>query len=483
MARLLVDDVRLVSMDPAVGEPADAAVLVQDGRIAAAGPRGDIAAPADAERIDGRGGILLPGLVDTHRHTWQTALRGICADWTLGEYFRGIRQAVSPRMTADDVAAGTLAGALEALDAGVTTLLDFSHCNVTPEHADAAVAGLRRAGIRGVFAYGYFPVPGPDAAVCPHAARIADARRVRDEHFRDDGGLLRMGVALTETGLLPWAETEAEARSARDLQCLLTAHTGCVWGGPLTGGVRELAHRGLLGPGQVHAHATALADDELALLASAGCAVSSTPETELQMGMGHPVIGRWLALGGAPALGADVVSANAGELFTQMRLALQFERAMRNDTAIAGDAMPTTLDLGVRDALAWATINGARALGLGDVCGSITPGKRADLVLLAPERLGMSALADPVAGIVLHAGVADVDTVLVDGVVVKRDGRLRADVAAARSAAERSAERVLGAVRRAGPLPPPEPEGFAAALRALAEANLAPAWDAGAPEA
>ena len=141
--RLLIRGGHVVSMDDAIGDLTPGDVLIEDERIVAVGPGIDA---SGAQVIDATGQIVLPGFVDTHRHTWQTCLRGICADWTLRDYFRGIRQRISPNCSADDVYAGNLVGALEALDAGVTTILDFSHCNNSPEHADQALAGLLEIG-------------------------------------------------------------------------------------------------------------------------------------------------------------------------------------------------------------------------------------------------------------------------------------------------------------------------------------------------
>ena len=230
-------------MDDAVGE-LTGDVLVEDGTIAAVGANLDA---GDAERLDLTGDILLPGFVDTHRHTWQTPFRGICADWTLEEYFRGIRMTVSPNCSAEDVYAGNYVGALEALDAGVTTLLDFSHCNNTPEHADAALAGLRDSGIRATFAYGYFPAMVAEPVFTEHEQRLADARRIREQLPSDDS-LVTMGIALTECGLVPFEQTAAEVRSARELGVPTVLHTGCAWGGLVTEGLPELDHHGLLGP-------------------------------------------------------------------------------------------------------------------------------------------------------------------------------------------------------------------------------------------
>jgi 5-methylthioadenosine/S-adenosylhomocysteine deaminase len=472
-SRLLIENGYVLSMDDAIGELEHGSVLVEDDRIVQVGR--SIDAP-DTERIDARGMVVMPGFVDTHRHTWQTALRAICADWTLMEYFRGIRMNISPEYTADDVYAGNYVGALEALDAGVTSILDFSHCNNSPAHSDAGIAGLRDAGIRGVYAYGYYPSPSPEPGFASHDERIADARRVQAEHFSSPEALLTMGVAITEVGLLPWEETAAEVRSARELDVLLTAHTACVWGSQSTMGVRELDAHGLLHSEQVHVHCNALSDEELGLLANAGAKVSSTPETELQMGMGHPVIRRALALGMMPTLGCDIVSLNSGDMFAQMRIGLQFERAMENDPVIASGEMPGTLRLGVRDALRWATVNGAEALGLGARVGSLGPGRQADLILVGGEALNMTPRPEPVGSVVVQANASNVDTVLVAGRVVKRAGALvDVDPIRVRRLADESRERVFAAVAAKGAVLPPEQEGFTDALNQLAEANLAQA--------
>jgi 5-methylthioadenosine/S-adenosylhomocysteine deaminase len=464
-------------MDDAVGEFEQGSVLVEGDRIAEVGPSIDV---GDAEVIDARGMVVMPGFVDTHRHTWQTALRAICADWTLMEYFRGIRVNVSPEYTPEDVYAGNYVGALEALDAGVTSILDFSHCNNSPAHADAGIAGLREAGIRAVYAYGYYPSPVAEPAFASHGERVADAHRMRAEHFSSEDDLLTLGVAITETGLLPFDDTVAEIRSARELGALLTAHTACVWGSRSTMGVTELNAHGLIDSNQVHVHCNALPDHELALLAQAGAKVSSTPETELQMGMGHPVIGRALALGMKPTLGCDIVSLNGGDMFAQMRIGLQFQRAMDNDPQIEAGEMPATLRLGVRDALRWGTINGAEALGLGSRTGTLAPGKQADIVLVGGDALNMTPRPEPVGSVVVQANASNVDTVLVAGRVVKRGGRLLdVELGRVRRLADESRERIFAALARKGPVLPPEPEGFVEALNQLAEANLAQASAAG----
>lgn len=472
--RVLLRGGYVVSLDSEVGELDGGDVLIEDGRIAAIAPSLEESA---AEVVDVAGHVVMPGFVDTHRHTWQTPFRGVCADWTLEEYFRGIRMTISPRCSAEDVYAGNYVGALEALAAGVTTILDFSHCNNTPEHADAALAGLRDAGIRAVFAYGYYPSPAPEPVFTEHEQRLADARRVANELSGDDG-LVTMGVALTECGLLPFEQTLAEARSARELGVPSVLHTGCSWGSLVTEGIPELDHHGLLGPEQVHVHCNTLDERDFRRLAESDCKLSSSPETELQMGMGHPAIARALAHGMRPSVSCDIASSNSGDMFTQLRLGLQFERCMHNDTFNARNEMPHRLDLTVRDALGWGTANGAHALGLEERIGSLSPGKQADVIVVGGPALNMTPLADPVGCLVSQANPSDVRHVLVAGRFAKRDGELvGVDLARARGLAEAACERVLGQLTAAGrPLLGETPPDFADALNSLAAQNLARAW-------
>ena len=192
------------------------------------------------------------------------------------------------------------------------------------------------------------------------------------------------------------------------------------------------------------------------------------------MGMGFPIFARALARGLAPSLGCDIVSNNRGDLFAQMRLGLQAERARANQAALDGLEMPEELTLGVRDVLRFATLGGAEALGLGSVCGSIEPGKAADLVVLRTDGLHMAPLNDPVAAVVLHAGPADVDTVLVGGEVVKEGGVLGGGrAAAARALVEASRDRIVAALEPRGGLLPPAPEGWFEVTTQVMAQNLA----------
>ncbi|CAN5418806.1 amidohydrolase family protein [soil metagenome] len=467
--RTLITGGRVLSMDSSVGDLNRGDLLIEDGLIA------EVAASIDAvdcEVIEAEGAIVMPGFVDTHRHTWQTAMRAICADWTLLDYFRGIRLHIAQAYEPEDMYAGNLAGALEALDAGVTTILDFSHCNNTPEHAEQAIAGLRDSGIRATFAYGFYPVPLAEPGFAAHSDRIEHARSLRSAHFADEKALVRMGLALTELGLVPFSDTRAEVELARELEVLLTAHIGTVRSPNWPDEIGILHGAGLLGPGQVHVHCNACSDAALGLIAASGAAVSVTPETEMQMGMGIPVTGRAIAHGLKPSLGCDIASNQSGDLLTQMRLALQTQRMLDNEPLLRDDSMPETVSLGVRDALEMATINGARAMGIDSAVGSLAPGKQADVLLVSTDRIGMAPASDPVAAVVLQAQPSDIRTVLVAGHAVKRDGVLTAGSAKARGLIVASGEQLQARMADRGGLLLEMPPGWFEITEQAVLANL-----------
>ena len=212
-ARVLLTGGFVLSMDAEIGELAGGEVLIEDGRIAAVGS--DLGVE-DAEILDAAGTSSCPAS-STPTATPGRPASAASAPTGPSRLLPRHPRAISPNCSAEDVYAGNLVGALEALDAGVTTILDFSHCNNTPEHADAALAGLRDAGIRALFAYGYFPAPTADRVRRPRGAARRRATAARARAASDDA-LVTMGVALTESGLLPFEPTLAEARSARELE-------------------------------------------------------------------------------------------------------------------------------------------------------------------------------------------------------------------------------------------------------------------------
>ena len=469
--RILIRGGHVLTMDPELKDLPRGDVLLEGDRIAAIRPHLDA---GGAQVVDAHGCIVMPGFVDTHRHTWQTQMRALCADWTLTDYFLGMRLAISPAYSADDVYRGNFVGALEALNAGVTTLLDFSHCNNTPDHADAAINGLRDAGVRALHCYGFFASSPENRAFPTHESRRADFDRIARTYSSRDG-LVRIGAALTEVGGIPWSDTVAEIQSARRAGARIVAHTGCVWGSVMTGGVQEMHAHGLLGPDQVHVHCNTLDDADWTVLADAGAKVSISPETELNMGMGRLAFGKCRQFGIKPTLSCDIVSLNSGDLFSQMRLALAYQRFADNDVVNRSGAMPGTLTSTVRDALSWGTINGAEACGLGSEVGSLRPGKQADIIVIGGHGFGLRPRHEAAGSVVFQATPHDVRDVFVAGKIVKREGSLVGiDLANVLDRAEESAARVLSRVHEVTPVLPPK-AASGVDLEAMARYHLAEA--------
>lgn len=412
-------------------------VLITEDTVAAVGV--GLAAPPGAEVIDATGMLVLPGLVDTHRHTWQTPLRHLGAQWSLSDYLSRLLREIGGRYRPEDVYAGTLLGALAALDSGVTTLVDWAHIQASPAHADASVAALRDAGIRAVFAHS--DRVRPDADSRPHPA---DLRRVRNELLGDDKALVTpaMGARGPDFGSIEVAASDFAL--ARELGIPITTHVAGGRPGPHQRGIAAMADAGLLGPDLTVVHANGASADDLRRLADHGVSVSISPQIELTMpGLGASVgLRRMLDAGIRPGLSVDSESVASADLFTQMRFALAAHRA---------DAPPEDSDarqaterpLPAAEILRLATVDGARTAGLSDRVGTLEPGKAADLVLLRTDAVGLAPVRAAADAVVLAAHPGMVDTVLVAGRVVKRDGRLLADVDRARSLAAATAEHVL----------------------------------------
>ena len=410
---------------PMAGGPVEIAadVLVRDGRIVAIAP----ALVADVPVIDAAGALVLPGFVDTHRHIWQTQLRTLATDWSLWDYFLQMRLGYSTFYTAEDAYLGNLVGVLEGLDAGVTTVVDHCHILNTPEHAQEAVRGLVQARTRAVFCYGTFAnTPRvPMTVPADPGWRYEAARALRRGRLADDQGLVRFGFAPAEAEAMPYAVFVEELRLAR----VLGAHTVSCHAklGPYDFKVplvERLHGDGLLGPDLLFVHGAAFSDLELDLIRDSGGAVSATPETELQMGMGFPVAHRARARGLKVGLGIDIVSNYPGDLFMPMRLALQSTRAAANAVAEAEGRLPLKIAPDAYSVLRMATIGGAEAIGMDREIGSLEIGKRADIAVIRTDAIHLTPAFDPVGAVVLNARPTDVDTVLVDGAPVKRDGRL-----------------------------------------------------------
>jgi 5-methylthioadenosine/S-adenosylhomocysteine deaminase len=261
-----------------------------------------------------------------------------------------------------------------------------------------------------------------------------------------------MGIALTEAEFFPIELSRKELGFARGLAAKrISAHVGMGGMSNNTRYIERLNKAGLMDADILFIHGWNLTDNELRICAKHGAAVINTPETELQMGMGYPVSWRTLSAGGRSGLGIDIVSNQSADMFTQMRLNIQVQRALSNDRLIRASMMPRVIKPTVRQVLELATIRGAEAIGLASHTGSLTPGKEADIIMVRTDTVNMFPVNDPVSSIVLCANVGDIDTVLVGGRILKRNGKLvGADLTKVRERLEKSRDKIIAGGRKKG---------------------------------
>jgi len=450
--RILIKGGYVLSQDPQVGELAGGDVLVEGDRIAQVGK----GLSADgAQVIDATGDIVIPGFVDTHRHTWETSIRTCAPDYALITYFSAILDQFAPRYRADDVLAANRWGALECINAGITTLVDWSHIMNTDEHAYAAVQGLRETGIRSVFAFGFPNTSlvtwwfGPDYAGSVERIDGDLARRLRANTLSDDSALVTMALATRGTNFCKPDVVRYEWELAKELGINVTVHVAMDRFGYTKGQLTALRDLDLLYPNTTYIHASHLTDDEWLLVRDSGGNVSLAPQIEIQMGHGWAPAQKADALGIPVGLSSDVATTASADQFTQMHAVFGSERGRRHQTSWDEglDGLEPTPDLvTARQALRWATIDGAKVAGIADRTGSLTPGKKADIVIIDGDAVNTYPVIDLVAAVVCAADISNVETVIIDGVIRKRDGRLVADLAGPRAAVGASRDYLVSQV-------------------------------------
>jgi 5-methylthioadenosine/S-adenosylhomocysteine deaminase len=363
-------------------------VLVEDGVIVEIGPE---LPTHGATVLNASGKVVIPGFVDTHRHMAIAPLRGFAADMSLGYYLANVVGKIGPRQGLEDVRNGVRLAAAEAIDAGVTTVLDWNSVSA-PEQIEVAIETLTETGLRVLFGHS-----NPDDE--------ADVRRRARQ--------TKIALAPLGPDYLSTEDTARHIGLARDLGIVTTLHVGGGENGAKAKSVTRLHDEGLLAPDLNFVHANMVSDDEIKMIADSGASVTVTPVVELMMGHGDLAYKRFTEAGGAPALGVDVVINNTPDMFSEMRTVLLGERARQEKGPAAGDMLRA------------ATINGAKAIGMGDEVGSLQVGKRADIVLLAGlEHLFGEGQAVVEGAVVTSVSTSDVHTVLIDGRIVKRDGIL-----------------------------------------------------------
>lgn len=419
-ARTLIRGAAIVTMDEQ-GDLPEGDILVTGDTLTEIAPR--IHAD-DAQLVDATGHIIIPGLINAHMHTWQTALRGLAANWTLLEYFRKMHAGLATVFTPDDLHIATLVGSLNQLNCGTTTLADWCHNNPTPAHNDAAIAALLASGIRAAFFHGT-PKPDPQPGQAPFwevPHPRAEIERLLKAHQGQP--LLSIQAAVLGPHYSTLEVALHDFAMARDLGLIASLHQG---GGPARtpDGWRKLEAAGLLGEHVNIVHGHALSDMQLQRFCELGMSFSAAAESEMSQGHGHPITGRLRALGRAPSLGVDLESVMSGDMLSQARIALGIQRSLDNvayrETC---GAIPPTSTITTREALSWVTVEGARMLGQQSRIGSLAAGKQADLVMVRASDLNMQPVHDAVNSVVMQTSLANIDSVMVAGRWKKRHGQL-----------------------------------------------------------
>jgi cytosine/adenosine deaminase-related metal-dependent hydrolase len=388
-------------------------VLVTGNIITAVGP--ELTIPEGTVEIDAAGGILMPGMVDTHRHMWQTALRGLGADWTLTQYFVFYYLNWGKIFRPEDIAAGNRLAAIEAVDAGVTTTVDWSHGLQTIAHGEAALDALRSSPGRSVLAYG-------NLLGAPWEwTNSADFRSFVARTPTDDMQGLQLAFDVTADPAFP---EKGAFEAARELGLRVTTHAG-VWGATNDDSIRLMWEHGFMNQDVTYVHAATLTEDSYQRIAATGGMASVSTESEQSAGQGYPPTWELCKHGIPISLSMDTSVWWSADLFSAMRATLSADRSREHLEAHARGETVVNNRLRAEEVVRWATMGGAAALGLADRIGSVTPGKRADLVLIKNDRApAMYPILHPYGTVVFQAGRGDVHTVLVNGQVVKADHAL-----------------------------------------------------------
>jgi cytosine/adenosine deaminase-related metal-dependent hydrolase len=426
----------ILTMDDAHTIERDADLVIVGERIAGVGRR--LTAPDGAVEIDATGGLLMPGMIDTHRHMWQTAMRGYGADWTLTQYFVWYYLSWGKVFRPEDIYAGNLLAAIEAIDAGVTTTVDWSHGLQTTDHAEAAVDALTEVPGRFVLAYGNIQAGPWEWSAKPEFRDFVTRR------FGAGSDMLGFQMAFDVTGDPAFPE-RAAFEVARDLGVPVTTHAG-VWGATNDDGIRLMHEHGFMTPSTIYVHAATLTRDSYHRIAATGGSASVSTESEQSAGQGYPPTWRLREHGIPVSLSMDTSVWWSGDLFSAMRTTLGADRSREHLEAHGKQETVTNCHLRAEDVVDWATRGGAKALGLDSVVGSLEPGKKADVVLIKNDASPvMFPVLNPYGHVAFQAQRGDVHTVVINGRVVKQDHKLTGvDLAKARDVVGQTVDYLQG---------------------------------------
>jgi len=411
--RVLLRGGVVVTMDPVVGDFERADVLIEGSKIAAVAPNlGDV---AGAYEIDATNTIVMPGFIDTHHHLYQSVFRNVISNGTYGggvrrnpnsDYLLEVQGILTPLYRPQDAYAGELVARLGQLSMGVTTTIDMSQVSHTPAHTDACIAALRDSGCRTVFAYS----AGTPSARGSAYAFPQDIVRLRKQYFSTEDQLLTL---FMNGGVDP-----ALLALARSIGAPSIGHFS-----QAVGTLIAPYAAGRLGPDITYVHCNRMLDQEFQIMADTGGHISIAGPIEMTMGHGVPVYQQSLDHGLKPSLSVDVEVTMTSDSFTQMRTALCLQRMLIHSRAHAGETNLPAL-LTTRDAITFATINGAIAGHLDSKVGTLTPGKEADVIMLATDLITTFPVCNAYGAVVVTMDTSNVKNVFIAGKLMKWNYRL-----------------------------------------------------------
>lgn len=437
MGKKLIKGGAILSMDSAIGTMRQGDILIDDARIVEVGRRIEA---GDCEVFDATGMVVMPGLVDAHRHLWYAGIRGGNMDSTFNDIMSDQWGKLGPAFEPGDVYAFTRAGIADCLDNGVTTVFDWCHIINSPAHAEAAIAAHKSMGMRAVFGYGGSMLPG--ASVDAETSRWSHAEELLGREFGQAKDRLTMALALQGLDYSSLDDTTEDVATAREWGLPMSFHVGVPMGEAPKRSIRRLADAGLLGPDMSFAHCCDISDDEVRLAVSAGAHLLSCPGGDAAVGIGSTPTPRMRRNGARPCFCTDSVIATTGDLFEQARIGLLLDRYEDALATFAEGAPIASMEgrMTTHEALEAVTTTAAAGCWLDADVGSLTPGKQADVLLLRATDLNLWPMSNLEPALLAGAHGGNVDTVLVAGEVVKREGQLvgvdldavRADLTSAR---------------------------------------------------
>jgi cytosine/adenosine deaminase-related metal-dependent hydrolase len=427
----------VLTMDDAHTVLSGADVLVTGEVISAVGP--GLQVLDGTLEIDASGGILMPGMIDTHRHMWQTAMRGYGADWTLTQYFVWNYLQWGKSFRPQDIYAGNLLSAIEAVDAGVTTTVDWSHNLHTIDHAEAAADALQAVPGRFVLAYGNIQAAPWEWSAAPEFRDFVSRR------FGGGNDMLGFQMAFDVPPAAPGFPEKAAFEVARELGVPVTTHAG-VWKVTTDEGIRLMHEHGFMTPETIYVHAASLSPDSYHRIAATGGSASLSTESEQSAGQGYPPTWKLRQHDIPVSLSMDTSVWWSADLFSAMRSTLSADRAREHLEAHSADETVTHHRLRAEQVVDWATRGGSKALGMDSLTGSLEPGKKADVVLIKNDASPvMFPIHHPYGHVVFQAQRGDVHTVVINGRVVKHAGALvGVDLGKAREAIAQTVDYLKG---------------------------------------